>query len=260
MCCPNSACTYLFLRSHKIQVHLLSSTLTKDHQELVFLLLNFTSHTFQIAAWLGTSFNVSFDQKRIPSIIDVKFICIRDGKPLSITTTADNGGQILIRVDNMEVAGEVVQDMCTFLGITELESTATFPSEFETFRQVLSKVDEYNSIRTRLTADMADSSQLVKTMMIKAEDARILGNMKAMRDMYSNLYDQNRELIGEYIKRRTNHSELLTSLKDVNQMIQKAAKLRIGNAKTRIVTECRNAIKSNNIHSLFKIISLGKVS
>lgn len=36
----------------------------------------------------------------------------------------------------------------------------------------------------------------------------------------------NTALIGEYSKRATNHQRLLDALKDVNQMIQKAAKLR----------------------------------
>jgi hypothetical protein len=38
-------------------------------------------------------------------------------------------------------------------------------------------VDEYNIIRLRLTAEMADSSNLVKSLVIKAEDARILFDM-----------------------------------------------------------------------------------
>ena len=45
------------------------------------------------------------------------------------------------------------------------------------FREVLMKVDEYNAIRLKLTAEMADSSNIVKTLVIKAEDARILGDM-----------------------------------------------------------------------------------
>ena len=96
------------------------------------------------------------------------------------------------------------------------------------------KVDEYNAVRLKLTAEMADSSQLVKALVIKAEDARILNDMKLMKKMYSSLYDVNRELIGEYIKRANNHNELLSALKEVNAMIQKAARLRIGAAKTKV--------------------------
>lgn len=74
----------------------------------------------------------------------------------------------------------------------------------------------------KLSAEIADSSQVVKTLVIKAEDARRIGNMPQMAKSYSQLYDINRELIGEYQKRANNHAELLKSLKDVNQMIQQA--------------------------------------
>ena len=52
-------------------------------------------------------------------------------------------------------------------------------------------------------------------------------------------------------------SILLGALKEVNHMIEKAARLRVGSAKARIVSACRAAIKANNIHSLFKIIKSG---
>ena len=66
---------------------------------------------------------------------------------------------------------------------------------------MLLKVDEYNATRLQLTAEMADSSQQAKTLVIKAEDARILGDIKGMRAAYAQLYSLNGSLIGEYNKR-----------------------------------------------------------
>jgi|Transcript_82697 Bardet-Biedl syndrome 2 protein len=213
----------------------------------------------RVAMWLNNSFNVGHKVDR-QNLLDARFVSLRNGLLLAIHMTPENGGQLTIRVNNMEVAGEIIQDLCAFLTINELESVVDFPQEFEDFKKVLMKVDEYNAVRLKLTAEMADSSQLVKALVIKAEDARILNDMKLMKKMYSSLYDVNRELIGEYIKRANNHNELLSALKEVNAMIQKAARLRIGAAKTKVITECRNSIKSNNIHSLFKIIRLGHLN
>jgi Bardet-Biedl syndrome 2 protein len=67
----------------------------------------------------------------------------------------------------------------------------------------------------------------------------------------------NKELVGEYNKRAVNHQELLRALKEVNQMIQKAARLRVGDPKTQVVAACRKAIKDNNMQSLFKIVRVG---
>jgi len=47
-----------------------------------------------------------------------------------------------------------------------------------------------------MNADMADSSNLVKQLLVKAEDSRILGDMKAMRKYYRQLYDLNRCALG----------------------------------------------------------------
>lgn len=68
------------------------------------------------------------------------FVSLRDGKPLWISMVPDNGGTVCIRTDNMEVAGEVVQDMCSYLGVSELEAVAEFPYEMEAFRNVLLQV------------------------------------------------------------------------------------------------------------------------
>lgn len=54
------------------------------------------------------------------------------------------------------------------------------------------QVDEHNITRLRMNADMADASNAVKQLIIKAEDARILGDMKAMRKYYRQLADMNR--------------------------------------------------------------------
>jgi hypothetical protein len=45
-----------------------------------------------------------------------------------------------IRVDDMELAGELVQDLCKYLGLEELESTANFPAEMDSLRTVLAQV------------------------------------------------------------------------------------------------------------------------
>merc|ERR1719389_1109996 len=140
--------------------------------------------------------------------------------------TNEQGGKITIRTDNMEVAGDIIQDFCAALQIDELESTASFPEEMEKFKSVLMKVDEYNAVRLRLTAEMADSSNLVKALIVKAEDYRMLSDMGNLKKVFSNLQQTNTDLIAEYNKRANNQQQLLAQLKEVNMMIQKAAKLR----------------------------------
>jgi len=211
----------------------------------------------RVRLWIASTFNTHSPDVKEGESVEESFISLRDGKPLWLRMTAEAGGTVHIFTEDMELAGEVLQDMCMALQVVEMESLAEFPQEMEAFRAVLLRVDEYNATRLALTAEMADQSNNAKTLVIRAEDARILGDIKAMRSAYSELYTLNAELMGEYSKRANNHEQLLAALKEVNHMIQKTARLRVGAAKTRIVTACRASIKANDIHGLFQIMQGG---
>lgn len=225
----------------------------------------FAERPNRIWSWLEKSFLGIDEQTRQArggdsAIMDVNFLSLRTGEPLCINMTSEQGGKLTIKTDNMEVAGDLIQDFCTFLQIDELESNANFPEEMEKFKSVLMKVDEYNAVRLKLTAEMADSSNLVKALIVKAEDYRMLSDMGNLKKVFSSLQQTNTDLIAEYNKRANNQQQLLAQLKEVNMMIQKAAKLRAGTPKTKVVSGCRQAIKSNNIHELFQIIRTGRES
>jgi len=216
----------------------------------------------RVWSWLQRSF-ITIDEHPpargtdANTLLDVNFLSLRTGEPLCISMTNEQGGKVIIRTDDLEVAGEMIQDFCAFLQVNELESVAHFPDEMEKFKSVLMKVDEYNAVRLKLTAEMADSSNLVKALIVKAEDYRMLSDMGNLKKVFSSLQQTNSDLIAEYNKRANNHQQLLGQLKEVNMMIQKAAKLRVGTPKTRVVSSCRQAIKKNNIHELFQIIRTG---
>ena len=93
--------------------------------------------------------------------------------------------------------------------------------------------------------------------MIRAEDSRLMSDMDTMRKAYTELNGLNGQLIAGYNIRAQNQETLLNALKEVNQMIQKAANMRTGKAKARVIADCRSAIKANNMKSLFKIMKHG---
>eukprot|EP00736_Rhodelphis_marinus_P001569 Rmarinus@m.8620 len=240
----------------KFAMYVCSEANTPDPESRVRFEVN--DRLNRLVMWMNGAFNFHYQTRGNEKSIVIKFKFLRDSQaPLHIRIRVKGVCEVEILTADMEVAGEIVQDLCAFLDISELQSEADFPAEMESFRDVLLKVDEYNAVRLKLTADMADATNLVKQLVIKAEDARLLGDMKLMKKVYNQLFEMNGELIGEHIKRTQNHQALLSSLKDVNQMIQKAARLRVGSAKSRVVSSCRNAIKANNIQSLFKIIKMG---
>ena len=162
-----------------------------------------------------------------------------------------------MRADTMERAGTFVDAMCVGLGIENLDSEADFPAEMDLLRETLRVVDERNALRSKLAAETADTSNAVKALIVHAEDSRILRDFPAATAAYGDLFDVNRELMVEHSKRAENHAELLKSLKHVNQVIQRASRLRYAAGAARVVKACRKAVKENKTQALFRIVAFG---
>ncbi|KAF3854466.1 hypothetical protein F7725_022521 [Dissostichus mawsoni] len=177
---------------------------------------------------------------------DITFSSLRGGGLLSVSMASN--GQITLRTDDIDLAGDLVQSMASFLAKEDLSAEADFP------------VDEFHSVHQKLTAAMADHSNYIRNMLVQAEDARLMGEMITMKKRYRELYDLNRDLINEYKIRSNNHNALLACLKSVNQAIQRAGRLRVGKPKNQVISACRDAIKSNNVNALFRIMRAGTAS
>uniref|UniRef100_A0A673M8K4 BBSome complex member BBS2 n=1 Tax=Sinocyclocheilus rhinocerous TaxID=307959 RepID=A0A673M8K4_9TELE len=189
---------------------------------------------------------------------DITFTALRGGGLLKINMQPS--GEITLRTDDIDLAGDLVQSLASFLAIEDLQAEADFPIYFKELRATLTEVDEFHSVHQKLTAAMADHSNYIRNMLVQAEDARLMGDWRNMKKRYIELYDLNRDLINEYKIRSNNHNALLARLKSVNQAIQRAGRLRVGKLKTQVITACRDAIKNNNINALFKIMKAGTAS
>ncbi|XP_065519583.1 Bardet-Biedl syndrome 2 protein isoform X2 [Lathamus discolor] len=209
----------------------------------------------RIVMWLNQSFLLPEDVEFQSVPFQVCFTSLRNAGQLCIKIKP--GGEISINTDDIDLAGDIIQSMASFLAIEDLQVEADFPAYFEELRKVLVKVDEHHAVNQRLTADMAEHSRLIRSMLLQAEDARCQGDMKNMKTRYIELYDLNRDLISQYKIRCNNHTELLNNLKAVNQAIQRAGQLRVGKPKAQVISACRDAIRSNSFHTLFRIMRVG---
>ena len=54
---------------------------------------------------------------------------------------------------------------------------AHFPRQMEDLQAILSRVEEFKSVRQKLTAEMADNSGVIRNLVVRAEDARIMDDM-----------------------------------------------------------------------------------
>jgi Bardet-Biedl syndrome 2 protein len=167
-----------------------------------------------LVTWLNNSFNIMFDHKSQDDM-SVGFKSLRDDRMLFVTTSS---GKVSFWTENMELAGDLVQDLAEYTHTEQLSSRAHFPEAMNAFKQVLERVEEFNQTRLALAAGAADVTNNLKELVVKAEDSRMMGDLKLMKRTYARLWDLNRELLGEHAKRRVNQDALLEALKHVNQV------------------------------------------
>uniref|UniRef100_A0A8D0GH17 Bardet-Biedl syndrome 2 protein homolog n=1 Tax=Sphenodon punctatus TaxID=8508 RepID=A0A8D0GH17_SPHPU len=222
--------------------------------------VNFTisERVQRVVMWLNQSFLLPDDTRIQSAPFQVCFTSLRDAGQLCIKIKPS--GEISVCTDDIDLAGDIIQSMASFLAIEDLQVEADFPAYFEELRKALIKVDDSHTMCQKLTADMADHSNLIRSMLVRAEDSRLMGDMKNMKKRYMELYDLNRDLLTGYKIRCTNHTELLNNLKAVNQAIQRAGRLRVGKPKAQVIAACRDAIRNDNINMLFRIMRVGTAS
>lgn len=151
----------------------------------------------------------------------------------------------------------LLQDLASWLGITELSSTASFPVAMAAFKETLAKVEAANAARSVVNGDTAQLASAIKAAVVRAEDSRLLGDMVGLKRAHKRLADLNRDMWLEHSRRVTNQQELLAGLKAVNQMIQAAAGLRVGPAQAKVVAACRAAIKASNLQAMERVVAGG---
>ncbi|XP_050687071.1 Bardet-Biedl syndrome 2 protein homolog [Eriocheir sinensis] len=210
----------------------------------------------RVVMWVNSNFLLLEDlQLEEDGALDVSFLSLRSSMPLLIQATPQC--EMTIRTNDMELAGDLIQALANYLNLEDLQVEADFPTELEQLSSLLERVEEYHATRQRLSAEMADHSGVIRTLVVRAEDARLMSDMQSMKHWYRELYNLNKDLINGYKIRCNNHQELLNCLKQVNQTIQKASRLRAGKSKTAVISACRQAIKNNNASALAKIIRSG---
>jgi len=189
-------------------------------------------------------------------IMKVCFSSLRGGGECLLITMRESE-EMCISCDDIELCGTIIQSLALFLNIDHLQVAASFPNHTNKVTEIMGFIDNLHSVTQKLAAEMTDHSNLIRSLVVRAEDARLLEDITNMKKGYQELQDLNRELIDGYQLRCTNHQELVKSVKMINQIIQKAAQLRVGRYQTQVISQCREAFKNSQVSALCKIIQVG---
>ncbi|XP_077499227.1 BBSome complex member BBS2-like [Amblyomma americanum] len=195
---------------------------------------------YRVASWVNKNFLLPEDMHQ-QEAFRVSFLALRQQcRPITIGVL-DNG-EVSIETDLMDVAADMVQSLASYLDLQELDSRADFPEEYERLRSLVAKVREHESARLTISANMADTASIVRGLMLRAEDCRLMRDYDGMRRWYQELQALNRELVSDHRVRCQSHEELSRCVRLLNRGIERAAALRAGTHKARTVAACRRAL------------------
>ncbi|XP_054004595.1 Bardet-Biedl syndrome 2 protein homolog [Hylaeus anthracinus] len=170
---------------------------------------------------------------------------------------ANAAGKVIVQTQDPTFAGDVIQSLSMYLGIRELSSEVTFPEEEKKMLDALERVKDLKEIDIRLQAEAASETTLLKSIIIRLEDARILENVDEMRKRLVQLKNVNVDLIKEHEIKMKSYRDLTANLKELNLGVQRAARLRVGNSASNTVAHCRAAIQDQNPKALILAIRHG---
>ena len=190
------------------------------------------------------NFNVRFRSLRTDIILEIN---VRKGNKLSILT------------DEIELCGNLLQDLALFLKKEDLDTKIDYSIYGKSFEPIFKRIEELDNERNHLNINMTDIITNIKDLYVKAEDNRLIDNIKGFEDYFRKIDVQNAQLLDEFEKRSEKYQQLLNDLKSVNEMIQLSSNLKCGKFKKAMVSECRRCIRNKDYDLLMKIISNGEI-
>ncbi|CAH1100216.1 unnamed protein product [Psylliodes chrysocephalus] len=211
----------------------------------------------RICLWINQFFllteDVEFDTG---TNLSLSFKCLRDNTDLNMVF--DMNGKTSIYTSNISLAADLVQSIAAYLNINSLESKSSFSQEEEKIKEHMSKLSEIQDTRLRLETDIADRMSQIRSLIIQAEDSRI-NDLDSLPYHYDELMVINEELINGYNIRLQNYNEKVDTMKNINTVIQKASRLRVGPKSSNMVNFCRTCINNNSVEGLIKVIRTGEM-
>ncbi|KAF4656304.1 Bardet-Biedl syndrome 2 protein [Perkinsus olseni] len=162
-----------------------------------------TERIEKVQLWIRESFLMADWPKTLKEgsgeFLKVAFVSCRkarsaDEEALGLEIAMKVDGSVSITTDCMQLAADVIQHLCCFLKVTELEASCRATAEVE---QAMLLVDEYDDLRQKLMADMAESARAVKELLVRMEDLRLCDYSRKLRQALVNVHRISRGMIAE---------------------------------------------------------------
>ena len=200
-------CFYILLREEDEYKSKLKQGISINFDDRIDRLILFLEEKFNIPAKEFESyksddlnFNVRFRSLRTDIILEIN---VRKGNKLSILT------------DEIELCGNLLQDLALFLKKEDLDTKIDYSIYGKSFEPIFKRIEELDNERNHLNINMTDIITNIKDLYVKAEDNRLIDNIKGFEDYFRKIDVQNAQLLDEFEKRSEKYQQLLNDLKSV---------------------------------------------
>ncbi|XP_025409621.1 Bardet-Biedl syndrome 2 protein homolog isoform X1 [Sipha flava] len=184
-------------------------------------------------------------------------IAIKSLRDSSLTCITFEKEMMSIFSENINLTADIIQSLASYLNLDQIDSLAEFPKVLDDLWRNMQTVKTLQQNSIKLNTSIADSSTLLKNLIVQAEDFRLLNDVFNMEKCLNEIYLIDKQMIQNHQVTCENHEQLLATLKKINTIIQNASRIRVNNNKTEIITTYRQAVASENMTILKKLIESG---
>ena len=212
-----------------------------------------------VRSWIQKSFLGSeFLENESRTGFEIRLYSYRDKtfSAISVTCSSDDVCKISIFTENLDFAGKIIQDLVVdFLHISKADVICNFVTATERLGKVIAAIENIQQTKTRISGVVSENCSNIKAFLLVAEESYLLDQVNDLQFSFGQLYDQNKNALLQNKIRFTQHQELMSLLKQLNDFIQKSGNLRVGN-KAELVQKCREVVGGNRLPDLLNEIQL----
>ncbi|KAL4096737.1 hypothetical protein QTP88_021631 [Uroleucon formosanum] len=207
--------------------------------------------------WLSQNFIVPQKTPVKTNGQDFWKIAIKSLRDSSLTCVTFEKEVMLIYSVNINFTADILQTLASYLNLDQIDSLAEFPKVLDDLWESIQNVKTLQQNAVKLNASIADSSALLKNLIVQAEDFRLLDDTSNMEKCLNDIFHIDKQMIQNHQVTCENHEQLLVTLKKINNIIQNASRLRVNNNRTDTIASYRQAVASENMTILKKLIETG---
>ena len=79
--------------------------------------------------------------------------------------------------DELELAGNILQDLSSYFQLAGSETIVTYPETTEELNVLIQRIEKLDNVRNQFSFNMVEIIGFIKEVFVRAEDNRIMDNM-----------------------------------------------------------------------------------